>query len=194
MGQRDITEEEPQSASEHLGLALRGLQNRIAATGAPGDLAHQAAVAIDQINAQLDAHRYVAERDRTWADRDRAPGSRTLHPEYRDLVVTSDRLDATVEFGAFYLGVNGATHGGALTLLFDDVFGELANHDGGPYRTAYLRVDYRNVAPLQVDLAVHARVDSIDGRKRFLVAELHHGDVLVAEAQALFVAVRTTAN
>jgi acyl-CoA thioesterase FadM len=56
--------------------------------------------------------------------------------------------------------------------------------------TAYLHVDYRSITPIGPELHVHAWIDRIEGRKRFLSATLKHGDVRCAEASGLFVALR----
>jgi len=171
----------------HLGRALRQLQDQVAATGADDILAERAAIAIDEINALLDPVRYIAARDRGWDDTQRARGSRTLNPAYLTREVTRDSFVATVNFGSFYLGGNGAVHGGAIPLLFDQVLGQLANFERPICRTAYLNVDFRNVTPLDTDLEVRAHFESIEGRKRFTYGALYHGKILTAEARALFI-------
>ncbi len=180
-----------ESASEpginHLGRALRELQDRVAATGANDSLAERAALAIDEVNALLEADRYIALRDKGWDDIQRARGSRTLNPAYLTRTVNRESFLATVNFGSFYLGGNGAVHGGAIPLLFDQVLGQLANYERPICRTAYLNVDFRNVTPLDTDLEVRAHFERIDGRKRFTYGALYHGEILTAEAHALFI-------
>ena len=94
----------------------------------------------------------------------------------------------SVTFGRYFLGGNGAVHGGAISLLFDDIMGRLA-HAGGrkSARTAYLHVDYRSIARIEKHLTVRAWVESEEGRKRMMRAELHDDETLCAEARALFV-------
>ena len=171
----------------HLGRSLRTLQDNVAATGASQELAEQAAIAIDKVVALLDPDRYIAARDKGWDDTQRARGSRTLNPPYLTKSVTQETFNATVTFGSFYLGGNGAVHGGAIPLLFDQVLGQLANYERPICRTAYLNVDFKNVTPLDVELEVRAHFEKIDGRKRFTYGALYHGDVLTAEARALFI-------
>ena len=48
-------------------------------------------------------------------------------------------------------------------------------------------MDFKNVTPLDVELEVRAHFEKIDGRKRFTYGALYHGDVLTAEARALFI-------
>jgi acyl-coenzyme A thioesterase PaaI-like protein len=93
-----------------------------------------------------------------------------------------------VVFRPFHLGGNGAAHGGTLPLLFDDVLGRLANSVGGSIgRTAYLKVNYRKITPIGVELQVEATVDRIEGRKRWVSARLLDQGTLIADAEGLFV-------
>ena len=81
-------------------------------------------------------------------------------------------------------------HGGALPLVFDDLMGRLANAGLAPARTAYLNVSYRNITPIEARLTIEARLESVQGRKRLLRGELRHGNIVCAEAESLFVALR----
>ncbi|GAB2857352.1 PaaI family thioesterase [Nocardioides pacificus] len=134
----------------------------------------------------------VGERERVFGRRTDLPGrGQTMSPK---LVVTASERDsvvATVRFGDYFLGGNGAAHGGAIPLMFDEVLGRLANSGGRPpQRTAFLHTDFRSITPIGPELRVKGWVEREEGRKRFLRATLHHGDVLCAEAEGLFVALR----
>ena len=89
----------------------------------------------------------------------------------------------------FFLGRNGAVHGGALGMLFDTVLGLTSSVlTGGPYqRTAYLKIDYRHIVPIEKELQIDAGVDRVEGRKIFVSGRLSDGDTLLTEAIALFV-------
>jgi len=110
--------------------------------------------------------------------------------------IVLERVDAgsatgTVRFGRYFLGRNGAVHGGAIPLMFDEILGRLSNSGGRAVgRTAYLTTNYRSITPVDTELDVRAWVVSEEGRKRTLRAELRHGDVLCADAEGLFVALR----
>ena len=54
-------------------------------------------------------------------------------------------------------------------------------------RTAYLKINYRNIAPIEKELKFDAGIDRVDGRKIFVSGRLTDGDTLLAEADALFV-------
>ena len=91
-------------------------------------------------------------------------------------------------FSRFYLGSNGAAHGGAIALVFDDLLGQLANAPGQPRaRTAYLHTDYRSVVPIDRELAVTARTTRVEGRKLFIEGAIHDGADVLSEANGLFV-------
>lgn len=113
----------------------------------------------------------------------------TMSPALR--VDRSDRstVEGAVVFGRYYLGGNGAAHGGAIPLLFDEIMGRLANCAGRALsRTAFLHTDYRSITPVGVELSVRAWFEAEEGRKRMIRAELRNGDVLCAEAHGLFIA------
>lgn len=95
---------------------------------------------------------------------------------------------ARVRFHRYHHGANGAAHGGAEALLFDEVLGRMSNYPGEPRsRTAFLHVNYRAIAPIEKDLVVEATVDRVEGRKKFSTGRIYDGDTLVADAEALFV-------
>ncbi|GAA3137901.1 PaaI family thioesterase [Rhodococcus sp. (in: high G+C Gram-positive bacteria)] len=131
----------------------------------------------------------VPERDQMFGHlRDLHGRGQTMSPTFVATEADRDNVWGTVRFGRYFLGGNGAVHGGAIPLFFDEVLGRLANSSGRRHsRTAYLNTDYRSVTPVGVDLTVHGWFVSEEGRKRVLRAELRSGDVVCAEAEGLFV-------
>ena len=99
------------------------------------------------------------------------------------------RIAGTAEFRRFHLGRNGAVHGGCIAQLFDSLLGYTAFRlTRSLYqRTAFLHVDYRKIVPIETKLQVDAGVDHVDGRKMFIAGRLLDGEVVLAEANALFV-------
>lgn len=97
-----------------------------------------------------------------------------------------------VTFGRYFLGVNGAVHGGTLPLMFDEVLGRAAGTaiPGERLRTAYLKTDFRSLTPLDTRLEVRGWLERQEGRKFFVRGELRHGDVVCADAEGLFVALK----
>lgn len=133
--------------------------------------------------------RRVPELDRRFGrGRRNHAGVYAAAPEIDVLVFDNERVEGTTRIGDFFLGVNGAAHGGVVSFIFDEVLGSLSGGlDRAPSRTAYLKTDFRAITPINETLRVVAQVEKIDGRKRFLHGEIWHGDVLCAEANALFV-------
>jgi acyl-coenzyme A thioesterase PaaI-like protein len=99
------------------------------------------------------------------------------------------RVHGEARFARFHLGRNGAVHGGSLGMLFDTVLGLTAVLLTGSrrQRTAYLKIDYRNIVPIDKELQFDAGVDRVDGRKIFVSGRLTDGERLLTEADALFV-------
>jgi acyl-coenzyme A thioesterase PaaI-like protein len=184
----DESEQLPAQTPLHqLGAALRAVQDRVSSTNAPPEIALQAAHTLQEVASLLEEYRYVVARDKSWDDIRRSGGSRTLAPEMFDVTQTEDRLDAKVCYSAFYLGGNGAVHGGAIPLLMDQVLGRVANHGRPICRTAYLNIDYRQVTPIDKVLRVEGFIERIEGRKRYAYGAMYDDDVLTIEAHGLFI-------
>jgi len=134
----------------------------------------------------------VPERERVFGRRTDLHGrGQSMSPTIVITASSADSVAGTVRFGPYFLGGNGAAHGGTIPLMFDEVLGRLANAGGRPpQRTAYLHTDFRSITPIGPKLDLRAWLVSEEGRKRILRATLHHGDVLCAEAEGLFVALR----
>ncbi len=136
--------------------------------------------------------RAVPEVERRFGrGRRRHTGVHAMMPEVETLRLDDEQFLGRTRIGDFFLGVNSAAHGGVVALIFDEILGRLsAGLHRPPSRTAYLHTDFRAITPTNELLTVKARVERIDGRKRFLLGEIWHGEVLCAEAQALFVELR----
>lgn len=133
----------------------------------------------------------VSERDQDFAQRMDLPGrGQTMSPAFVVRDADGENVTGTVRYGRYFLGGNGAVHGGAVSLLFDEVFGRLANSHRTPSRTASLKTDYRAVTPVGVELDVHVWLERVEGRKRWVRGTLKHGQVLCVEAEALFLELR----
>jgi acyl-coenzyme A thioesterase PaaI-like protein len=169
--------------------AVRALQDHARSADAPDDVIARAADVLDDLN------RLLAPYD---ADEWHSPSGRRMDLPNRgnimqvpvDLVVTEDgRIGGTARFRRFHLGRNGAVHGGALALLFDSLLGFAAfKLSRSPYqRTAYLHVNYLQIAPVDKEFQVDAAIDRIEGRKIFVSGRLLDGATVLCEAEALFV-------
>lgn len=100
-----------------------------------------------------------------------------------------DRIVGHVNFGAAYEGPPGCVHGGYIAAAFDELLGATQSLSGAPGMTGTLTVRYRSPTPLRVPLELVGRLDRVEGRKVFVNATCHDGDVLTAEAEGIFVSI-----
>ena len=169
--------------------AVRRLQDHARAVDAPDEVITEAADQLEKLSALL------APFD---ADEWASPSGRRMDLFVRGNILTipmsarkteEGRIHGWARFARFHLGRNGAVHGGALGMLFDTVLGLTASVlTGNPrQRTAYLKINYRHIVPIEKKLQIDAGVDRVDGRKIFVSGRLSDGDTLLTEADALFV-------
>jgi acyl-coenzyme A thioesterase PaaI-like protein len=171
--------------------ALRALQDQVTGSSPPEQVAGKIADAISALTGEL-AEYAVDERHQMAGRLVGIPGrGQCMTPAVEITEYSDTHVRGHVSFGRFYLGGNGAVHGGAIPLVFDELMGRLANTGGRPpSRTAYLHVNYRSITPIETRLAIEARFDSEEGRKRILTGVIRDGDTVCADAEGLFVALR----
>jgi acyl-coenzyme A thioesterase PaaI-like protein len=169
--------------------AVRKLQDHARAVDAPDEVITEAADMLEKLSGML-----------TPFDTDEweSPSGRRVDLPVRGNILTipmsarkteDGRIRGWARFARFHLGRNGAVHGGALGMLFDTVLGLTTSVlTGGPrQRTAYLKIDYRHIVPIEKELQIDAGIDRVEGRKIFVSGRLSDGDTLLTEAEALFV-------
>ena len=93
-------------------------------------------------------------------------------------------------FGSAYEGPPGAVHGGFVAAAFDEVLGFVQSLSSNPGFTGTLTVKYRSPAPLHTELRLSAEIIRFETRKIFTEARMHAGDLLCAEAEAIFITAR----
>jgi acyl-coenzyme A thioesterase PaaI-like protein len=171
--------------------ALRKLQDQLTGSNPPEPVAARIADTISALTRELAGYA-VDERHQVAGRLVDIPGrGQCMIPPVEITEYSDTHARGYVNFGRFYLGGNGAVHGGAIPLVFDELMGRLANTGGrAPSRTAYLHVNYRNITPIETRLAIEARFDSEEGRKRVLTGTLRDGDTVCADTEGLFVALR----
>ena len=169
--------------------AVRKLQNHARAVDAPDEVITEAADQLEKLSALLSPFD---------ADEWQSPSGRRMDLPVRGNILTvpmsarkteDGRIRGWARFARFHLGRNGAVHGGSLGMLFDTVLGMTSSVlTGGPYqRTAYLKINYRHIVPIEKELQIEAEIDRVEGRKIFVSGRLSDGDTLLTEADALFV-------
>ena len=168
---------------------VRKLQDHARAVDAPDEVITEAADQLQKVLALLSPFD---------SDEWQSPSGRRMDLPMRGNILTipmsarktaDGRIDGWARFARFHLGRNSAVHGGALGMLFDTVLGLTASVLTGSrrQRTAYLKINYRNVVPIEKELQFNAGIDTVDGRKIFVSGRLSDGDILLTEADALFV-------
>ena len=135
------------------------------------------------------AQAQVPEREQLFGRRRDLPGrGQTMIPAFVVAESGDDAIRGSVTFGRYFLGGNGAAHGGAITLLFDDVLGRVANAGGrrpAAYGVPQCGLPRRH--PVDTELTLIGAFVREEGRKRFVRGELWLGETLCAEAEALFI-------
>ncbi len=104
-----------------------------------------------------------------------------------DIWLEGDEVKGRVTMGWQYEGPPECVHGGYVAALFDDFLGmgqKLTKRAGF---TGTLKVRYIKPTPLNQELTLIGRVDSIEGRKNKLSGEIYAGDLLTASCEGLFV-------
>ncbi len=100
-----------------------------------------------------------------------------------------DTAVVEVLIGPAFAGAPGRAHGGILATVIDETMGSVLAHHGLFALTAWLKVTFAAAAPLDQPVTTRAWLAGRDGRKLTIQARVQAGDALVAEAEALFVAV-----
>lgn len=169
--------------------SLRDLLDGFAAASPDEETVRALTDAFAAWSERLESHR-VGERQQVFGRRRDLHGrGQVMSPKFAAEEFDERSVKGTVTFGRYFLGGNGAVHGGAISLLFDEVMGRLSNTAGrSQSRTAFLHTDFRSVTPVGVPLSVRAWFESEEGRKRFIRAEIRDGDTLCAESHGLFLA------
>lgn len=170
--------------------SVRTFQNVLTAARPPVDVARRVRDNIDAAAAALSTF-HVNEPEQIAGRRfEQAGRCQAMSPVITYSLKTPDRVEASVEFGRFYLGGSGAVHGGAIPLVFDELLGRLANEGRPRSRTANLQINFWKITPIEQTLRMDASVDEVAGRKLYLSGSLHLGDDVLADARGLFVMLR----
>lgn len=108
----------------------------------------------------------------------------------------TQQFHTVVALGSNVCGHRGILHGGMSAMIIDETLGALVyvlKRDGvigaGPAFTAHLGVDYKTPVPSSSNVVCTTSLESVDGRKVWVRAELRDrpGGVLYSSARALFV-------
>jgi hypothetical protein len=195
----------PSTPNDRLAAAVRRV---IEATVSPleWDTITAAAVAVEATADALEAAPITRPRRRSHPSADRDPmdffpnspvigTSNPIAPPVTLVAVDGPdggmrEMRGTVNFGYPYEGPPTCVHGGVIAQVFDEVLGATNIVAGNPGMTGTLTIRYRKPTPLLTDLRIEARCLGWSGRKIRTWGGMYHGDVLTAEAEGVFIAVR----
>ena len=96
-------------------------------------------------------------------------------------------ITAKVRFNESYQGPPACVHGGMVAALLDDALGRTRHLTGRHCVTGGLNVTYRRPTPINADLTVEARIESVHERKFIVTGEIYHEGQVTASAEAVFV-------
>lgn len=191
LGRQEPTGYEAEAEFVRLTDALRLVQDRVAAARPSAAVATNAALKLEAVAALLgDCAVGEVEQVAARIVGDAGRGQTSLPPFHLGSWGPT-WIDGRVRFTRFHLGGNGAVHGGAISHLFDDLLGQLANAPGNDRaRTARIEVSFHRITPLDRELTVAVRIAGRDGRKTVVTGELRDGTTVLATAEGLFIQLR----
>lgn len=182
-------------AAQHVRTLVEDLLQLDVETPIAGELTELlgAAVALVAPHLPTSASR-LPINDQTWAVHiDRSPVSGRLNPMSPPVHLTraeDGSLLATLSLGLAYQGPPGRVHGGWVATLLDHAMGAAAHTFGaGLSVTRTLTIDYDDSTPLFEEFTVTGRVESVEGRKIWMVGEITCGGTVRARARGLWIVI-----
>ncbi len=116
------------------------------------------------------------------------PSATPMHLHFTEDMVTTE-----ITFEPMNGGAPGRGHGGVMAGFFDDFAGAVPRLLGLMAATARLTVRYRSPIPIGEPVELRAWVDSHSGRKINVKGDARRGDEVIAELEALYIAIDYTA-
>jgi acyl-coenzyme A thioesterase PaaI-like protein len=105
-----------------------------------------------------------------------------------------DVITADYVVGERFHGAPGVAHGGIVATMLDEISCAVAMFTREvPVVTGELSVRYRRPCPVEVPVALTARITGAHPRYLVIEADLHHGDELLAHSTGKFFFASTTA-
>ena len=101
--------------------------------------------------------------------------------------LAEDGLEGSAFFDYQYEGPPTCVHGGVIAMVFDELLGAANIAAGTPGMTGTLTIRYRKPTPLRTALRLEARCLGQEGRKIRTWGAIFHDDVLLAEAEGIFI-------
>jgi hypothetical protein len=185
-----------------LAASMRAAIERMMVIDAPHDHLRRACAAVDEIAERLAVIGRKGLGVRMHPDTE--PGTEDLRPYYagdatrwhynplfppvRLAFDAGGVLRGTVTLGLAYEGPPGCVHGGVVSMLLDQLLGQVNLGHGLPAMTGSLTVRYRRLTPLLTPLDVEAHPpEQVRGRRYRTWGCIRRGDEVTAEAEGVFI-------
>lgn len=204
-----ISDEDPspeRKALHRLAAEIRSLTDAMSGTKAPGQVLSDTAAQIEALAKLVSTFgnnpRHFGAAESSLGDmgqgddgrfffRDHSPVSGHGNPIAPpvNLRIDGETVIGLCTFPRAYEGPPGHVHGGWIAAAFDELLGMAQSLSGAPGMTARLVINYRRPTPLHVPIRYVGRIDRIEGRKIFTVAQAFRTDTneLLDEAEGLFI-------
>jgi acyl-coenzyme A thioesterase PaaI-like protein len=179
--------------------SVRRLMDASVLTSAKTPELTELVAAIDTLSAQIEGPDGERLRHGTpWPPREKmSKGDRAhnpiagpanpLAPPMRVQVADDGSVFSEVVMRPIHEGPPGGVHGGFVAALLDQLLGAANIASGVGAMTAELTIRYRRPTPIDVQLVIRARTDSIDERRVHASGEITVDGVLTAQAKGLFI-------
>lgn len=183
------------STYEMLAASVRRLIDATIRTEVPPEVVASAAAKIDSVTSELSAALMPGSFGERTVDDGQpvAAGNAVIgirNPSAPPLVIHHNE-DGSVwtEFtlGAAYEGPPGHVHGGVIALILDHVLGAPTHKPGRPAYTGTLTMRYHRATRLRRPLRSEARIESVDGLKKFVVGHISDADGPTVTAEGVFI-------
>jgi hypothetical protein len=134
----------------------------------------------------------VDEKERMFGWLSSRPGrGQTITAPIVPIEVSSEKFRGTVTFGDYFAGLGGAVQSTAIPGVLDEILGRVVlGRSQLRARSAYLNVSFRSLTPVNEKLDVCGWIEREEGRKIFVGGHIALGEVVCAEAEGLFIALR----
>lgn len=184
-GHEFVTHELDETALTEIGDAIASLL--VDVRRAPARARHGDLSSLDAFRAFVPEYG-VGERRQLFAD---SVVSGSANPMGLGAYLWRDGDHAILEvtLGKAFEGAPERAHGGIVAALIDETIGLVLSIHGLLALTAQLDITYLAATPVNAPIRVRAWLESRDGRKLSMRAELTSNDVTVVEAKALFIAI-----
>lgn len=98
-----------------------------------------------------------------------------------------DKVIADITFSEVYEGPPHMVHGGIVSGIYDQLLAIACTCQDKAGPTAYLNIKYKQPTPLNKPLHFEAQIARIEGNKVYAEGRCFDGDLLLSQAEALFI-------